>query len=227
MGIENFKQRLSQIYKVVKEDRIKASLDYQAVKKSKEWDRDVKFTLSTEAFDISYFIKLSDYFLQYGLFLIPFTYFESRRQIQKHCYGFYNSEFTPEILYINRLCFEARYENDLISSALNVSFHEYIHCLSINHNYWFACLLCSVYKDDYDNYVKDSETKQTLESIYGDKNPNIEYFIRYIANNPDTTPLLKAIYYDDKNFIPHEYHSLLYDTLKNIPKKHTPFSTNN
>jgi hypothetical protein len=158
--------------------------------------------------------------MEYGYAIYPYTYNKTRRLEVQVSLGFLD-ENIPKVLFVNGASFDEYYLDDLMNSPLNIVSHEFLHSIFYTHTELYIVLLVCINKDNLLQYAKDNrETLEKIAEIYGNE-PSIgnEYLHRYIANNKDTTPLLRALFYKDKPYTPPKQFKILYTQLANLLKQ--------
>jgi len=149
------------------------------------------------------FKEFRDFYLRYGFILYPYTVFNDGLPAKKDkIMGFHDTEL-KNVIFINSVCFEDKYKDDPINSALNVSFHEFLHAVA-NTYFEYDLLLASIDMEDYKAFASRPQYINNLLMMY-DKSELIsenELIHRYIANNIDTKPMLEAIYKSVTNYKP-------------------------
>jgi hypothetical protein len=216
----DIEQGLSRVYRISNETEINYALDKISVQKTTEWRREVCFRSAFWCFCNKRYIEINSIFMNYGYVIYPYTYNETRRLDIQLSFGFLDEDI-PKVLFVNASRFRDDYIKDLVNSPLNIVSHEFLHSIFYTHTELYIVLLVCINKDNLFQYAKDNrETLEKIAEIYGNE-PSIgnEYLHRYIANNKDTTPLLRALFYKDKPYTPPQQFKILYTQLANLLKQ--------
>jgi len=167
-----------------------------------------------------YYRQIRDFFLRYGFIVFPYILFIGGfLVVLDDSMGFYSVQ-VKNVLFVNSTCFMQKNRDNHKKSALCVAFHEFLHAISIL-CLEYDLLIASINRNDLMKFASKPNYLNTLLKIYTKEElyAKNEVIHRYIANNPDTKPLLEAIFKGDSSFKPQpELHDLYYQ-LKDILSK--------